>query len=235
MIHDLSHLASDLRAAQVGANSDVYQEERKRYRLTSTTVKNYRSGALQLHTSQVSKYLSSSARERDGLTSTSTHPFLLIRASRPGRKNATCAASCRCKCHIPHSFQFPPFWNRLLGKLFVGYSGCPAGLVPPCNQGSCHAGLSSTTQVNYIFPPWFCNKLIKLSLETSLMGDANLNLVFYRGVPTGSKIFQCTALEDVDSLRSLIVGGLASPKDVDNQYGYTALQVSSSQSDYYFL
>ena len=230
MIHDISTLANGIRATQASGNPNINHAEDKLSTLMITTFESTEGGALQARRIQNSEHLSPSRRGSKRPISSAPRPPLLVRASSSKRRNIGCAAGCHCNCHTQYSSQSPPFLYRILGRLFVGYSGCPAGLVPPCNESSCRSGLGSSTQINYIFPPWFCNRLLTLTLETSVMGDPSLNLTVYRGVPTGSKIFRFTASQDVEGLCSLFVHGLASPQDVDSQYGYTALQVSQIQS-----
>ena len=226
MIHDITALANEVREARASVSLDVSQAELKLSSSMPSKFENTPSHVFPARRIQNPEHLTTLERQPGRPMSFSPPSLILVRASHSKGRNAECAANCRCDCHRTSLLRSPPFLDRVLGKLFIGYSGCPAGLVSACNEVSCHSGLASSAQVTYIFPSWFSNRLVSLTLETSRMGDPSLNLSVYRGIPTGSKIFQFTSSQDIEGLRSLFIHGLASPKDVDNQYGYTALQVS---------
>ena len=189
MVEDISLVTNEIRAKQAYSTSDFDQRINEQCELIRTFLGNTEetSKALRAQLDRTLKHGSPPTQALDKSTNSSSSSLLQIKASRPKRNAVYCTNQCRCDCHRIHTLQSPSFLNRLLGKLFIGYSGCPAGLVPPCSDASCGSRLSSYTQVIYVFPSWFCTKVLTLLFETSPLGDPSFTLVVYRGVPTGSK------------------------------------------------
>ena len=224
---EISLVTDEILWNQAGYSSNLNQRIDEKWKPMSSALDNIEetTKTLQAQFNGLLKLRSSPRHPHDQHSNMLSTLFLTIRTSLPRNKLAYCNTGCCCNCHRICSLQSPSFLDRLLGKLSVDYSGCLAGLVPPCSDASCLSMLSSSTQFIYVFPSWLCSKVLELSLQTSPLGDPSLTLAVYRSVPTGSKVFWLTACNDVDGLRSLFNGGLASPKDIDNQYGYTVLQV----------
>ena len=144
----------------------------------------------------------------------------------PRRRLASCTTSCACSCHNLHNFKSHPILSRFLGRLFVGYSGYPSGMVPQCTVVSCAARLSYTAQVYYFFPTWLCSKLLSISLMSSPLGEPTICLSVRRIISPTAEIFHFASVGDSDSIQSLFVAGKGSPMDIRGDNGNTPLDVS---------
>ena len=127
-----------------------------------------------------------------------------------------CTAYCKCTCHKVKTFQSPALLKRIIGTLFIKYSGYPACMGTPqrCTDADCVSQITFQTTVYYLFPSWFIAKAFILGLTTQSLGEISGSLKVQRIVPDGSEAFRLAQLGSVDGLKSLFRQGLASPFDV---------------------
>ena len=144
------------------------------------------------------------------------------RAFQPAR--FFCAPQCRCSCHNIRSFRSPSLFHEAIGKLFIGYSGCPLGALRRCTDTSCLSQSTYRACVHYIFPSWFFAKVLSIILKSDFHSEINMSLTVRHVVSKGAEIFRLVTLDDVDGLRRLFSMGLASPDD-SSDGGQTALRV----------
>ena len=140
-----------------------------------------------------------------------------------------CRPWCSCACHSETRAQTPQFLEKLLGSLFIGYSGLPA-ITKSCSERSCHARAQPIVNITYFFPPWFLARKISLALSSVALAGPDAKLRTQRTVPGDADLFRYAKIGDVDKMRMLFESGLASPDDVHYESGVTALHVRCPSS-----
>ena len=135
-----------------------------------------------------------------------------------------CKPWCSCACHAESRIRSPQLFDRILGSLFVGYSGLPV-LSRKCDQQSCHLRAQPMSYVTYFFPRWFLARVVSFVLTTTPLAGPVASLKVQRTVPGHADIFTYAKLGDVGKMKHLFENGLASPHDVHAESGVTALHV----------
>jgi len=143
---------------------------------------------------------------------------------------SACRPWCSCRCHIQRQWQSPSPFNRLLGSLFVGYSGLPIARLD-CDERSCQLQSQPIIYVSYFFPPWFLARAMSMVLSSTRLAGPTVSLKVQRTIAGNSDIFTFAKLGDVDKMRSLFEQGLASPHDVHFDSGLTPLHVMLNASN----
>jgi hypothetical protein len=138
-----------------------------------------------------------------------------------------CRPGCNCVCHKRQYFKSPQILNRLVGSLFIGYSGLPIA-TPQCTEYSCQRRSAPSTQISYCFPSWFLKRQLSLSILYTPLDGPIVSLRIPRLVSPTSKIFDYALLGNVAGMKFLFKEGLASPNDVRFDCGVSALQVCST-------
>lgn len=140
--------------------------------------------------------------------------------------HATCQASCICSCHSVRRQKSPSFMDRVLGQLFVGYSGLPL-LSTKCDSAACVRQQISTVDAEYWFPLGFCwSQIVRLHLAYEVNCGPSLQLSTLRRVSDSSQGVHFALNGNIDGLKSLFSQGTASPRDVSSTRGYSLLRVS---------
>ena len=149
-----------------------------------------------------------------------------IRAHLPSLQQHYCNSSCGCNCHESHYFRSYPLFDKIIGSLFVGYSGFPGGFYQKCSSTLCTAQQHFQTRICYFFPTWLAENMLDLMYMNSSAQGPCISLTV-RGVhKTGSEIYRCIVHDDVDGLRSLFDNGHACPNDIEQVLGRSVLMVS---------
>ncbi|KAH7310568.1 ankyrin repeat-containing domain protein [Stachybotrys elegans] len=135
-----------------------------------------------------------------------------------------CPRACPCQCHSTQRSNTPGVLSRVLGQLFVGYSGIPFA-TPPCNRESCKQQTAPRVQAEYWFPAHvFWSKIFLLEATYQAATGPSLQLRSYRHVPDSAPAINYTVNGNIDALKMLFSRGLASPNDVSNTRGYSLLR-----------
>ena len=135
-----------------------------------------------------------------------------------------CHESCHCCCHANRRFRSPGLLARLIGALFIGYSGSP-GVFLKCSIKNCRAQSYFKASITYMFPPWLIhNILISVSLRTSA-NRITTSLTVRNVVSRSATIFHYISNNDTDGLRRLFDSRLARPNDIQEGGGVDALSV----------
>lgn len=97
----------------------------------------------------------------------------------------------------------PCGWTKVLGRLFIGYTGLPTP-AKKCDRKSCKHGQSQTRiRVAYLFPFWFALRLMALTMtkaSTSFMWKLD-----FPAVTDGtSDMFVHTSLGNIDKIQSML-------------------------------
>ena len=148
------------------------------------------------------------------------------------RRAWNCQAECTCRCHVRKSFQSPQFLNRLLGKVFIGYSG-QFLLGTRCSEPLCQKYSTSSLDmtVTYLFPLWFIARAVSSTVSLS-MGSPEFGLKLPRVITADRaeyKIYRMAALGNTAGIRTMIESGYVTPNDISHPTGSTMLFVSRTQ------
>jgi ankyrin repeat protein len=139
-------------------------------------------------------------------------------------RSLLCKPGCACKCHVRVKASTPAVLNRLLGQLFIGYSGLPA-LGPECNIDSCQKLRSTHLSLEYWFPMEFLtSKIIRLQIGYQPTTGTLLQLDTLRRVPDTAQCVNYALSGNIEGLKYLFYRGLASPRDVSSTRGYSLLR-----------
>ena len=215
---------SQLQASQAHSNSQIIHQLDEQSRLI-TAIRNSQSesrNSIQLPQPQEQLPFSQSTAP-----SPVPWPTIHVRTTyMPRDYYSICHPSCRCPCHIFHRFQSPSLLDRLIGALFIGYSGY-SGAFSKCTVKSCRAQSNFRVAVNYMFPPWLVrNTLISICFQ-KLSNRITVNLTVKNMLPLSAPIFQYVASNNIDGLRRLFDDRLARPSDIRYGDGWDALHVSN--------
>jgi hypothetical protein len=144
------------------------------------------------------------------------------------RARAACELGCTCSCHRRGGFRTPSFLNRVLGSLFIGYSGLPL-VSRSCDQSLCRRqGRYTSTTFSYYFPGWFMLRSVYMTIKNSPLRGPEAHLNVSRVVWDQAEIFWHSINGNIDGIKALFDAGLASPNDVAFEDNYSPLLVSSS-------
>ncbi|KAL8978270.1 MAG: hypothetical protein Q9205_006109 [Flavoplaca limonia] len=110
---------------------------------------------------------------------------------------------CLCQCHHVTTMATPGDWSRLLGRLFVGYTGLPLPS-KKCDRKSCqHGQVQTRIRVAYLFPFWFALRLFALTItraSTSFMWKLD-----FPAVTSGSSdLFVHASLGNIDKIQGML-------------------------------
>ena len=146
----------------------------------------------------------------------------------------SCRPSCICSCHTVHQLRSPSSLTRLIGALFIDYSGTPRTF-NRCSVRNCKARSTLTVQIIYAFPAWIVRDILVSIHVRSFNNGISASLKVRNVVPNGSPIFHYIIINDTGGLRRLFNTCLARPDDIQGtENGEDALTVSSSIY-YHFL
>ncbi|KAI9750457.1 MAG: hypothetical protein M4579_006462, partial [Chaenotheca gracillima] len=135
-----------------------------------------------------------------------------------------CRPGCSCSCHSQQKTSSPGMLSRVLGQLFVGYSGVPY-LSPKCDQETCGKSRASNISMEYWFPIWFLSSTIvqmKAGYQPSI--GTIFQLQTLRSVPDSAQCVKFALSGNIESLKYLFSNGMASARDVSPARGYTLLR-----------
>lgn len=140
--------------------------------------------------------------------------------------HATCQAGCSCACHAERSARSPSFTDRMLGQVFIGYSGLPL-LSNKCDSDQCARKQIPTANIEFWFPLGFCwSQIVRFHLAYDTNTGPSLQLSTHRQVSDASQCVSFALNGNIEGLKSLFQNGLASPRDVSTTRGYSLLRVS---------
>jgi hypothetical protein len=165
-----------------------------------------------------------SYHEQDPMENTNS---LRIRASCYRR---SCRPWCSCRCHIRREMRTPGLAKKVIGSLFIGYSGMPA-VTEPCNERQCRKRSTSRIVVSYQFPDWFWTRSLLASFVSASVAGPELLLRLSNTVPYSSETYQHCMSGNVSGLTRLFEAGKASPFDLDPE-GLSLLRVSISENSW---
>lgn len=138
-----------------------------------------------------------------------------------------CKPACSCACHREYRFKSPRLFQNAVGSLLIKSSGL-YGMTRSCNEFSCRRNPSTSMRITYRFPEWFLSRMISSVIVSNRLGGPQLSLVSPRVVSNTSDIMFHALTGNTDGVARLFELGLASPFDITDNFGYTALHVSNT-------
>lgn len=139
-----------------------------------------------------------------------------------------CMPACSCVCHKEHRFKSPRLFQSAVGSLLVKSSGL-YGMTQRCNEFSCRRNPSTSMRISYRFPEWFLNRMISSVIISNRLCGPQVSLVAPRVVSNTSDIMFHAFSGNIDGIARLFELGLASPFDITDNFGYTALHYAVDQ------
>lgn len=137
----------------------------------------------------------------------------------------SCRPGCSCVCHIEKRSSTPGVVDRVLGQVFLGYTGLP-GLRQKCNINTCEKSQSPNMSFEYWFPLGFVwSQIVRLRLTYESNLGPHFELSTLRRVPDSAPCITFALNGNIEALKDLFKRGLASPRDVSSTRGYSVLRV----------
>ena len=139
-----------------------------------------------------------------------------------------CRPSCSCSCHSYKKSASPILFDRILGQMFIGYTGLPF-FSPKCSSQNCLKGQSPCINLEYWFPlGFFWSQFLSVQAAFSQNFGPQFQLKTLRRVPDTAPCVNFALEGNIDALKDLFIRGVASPQDVSSTRGYSLLRVSIS-------
>lgn len=133
---------------------------------------------------------------------------------------------CNCDCHSPVAVTTPQWLGSTMGTLIIRYSKDPRAC-RLCAKKDCRKATQSVLKTNYYFPRWLLRHAMCLQFNYSPWAGHSVSLRTPRVVSANSPIFSFAQHNNINGMRRLFEGGLASPFDVSYEEGRSALHVSN--------
>ena len=138
---------------------------------------------------------------------------------------SACRPKCPCPCHESKKSASPTFLNRVLGQMFIGYTGLPL-FSPKCSSQQCQKGQVPRVSLEYWFPlGFFWSQIIIVQAGFSQNLGPQFQLRTLRRVPDSAPCVNFALEGNIEALKDLFARGLASPQDVSSTRGYSLLRV----------
>lgn len=114
------------------------------------------------------------------------------------------------------------YWTRLLASCSLAMLAYLTSVVH-ANKRYCERKQSPFVTMDYYFQSWWMTHIVKMTLAYQPIAGPQFNLATLRRVPDGSQCFLLAMEGDIDGVRSLMIAGQASTKDVAATTWYTML------------
>ena len=166
---------------------------------------------------------------RRSSSNTSVEQPMLVRKDAVGfracRYTTSCRSTCPCACHKRRTASTPALMDRVLGQVFVGYSGVPL-LASKCSDHRCKQPNVTQIDLEYWFPMgYFWSRVLRVQFSYQASLGPQLQLSTLRRVPDGAQCVEYALAGNIPGLKHLFEQGLASPRDIDAARGYSLLRV----------
>ncbi|KAL8921836.1 MAG: hypothetical protein Q9172_003827 [Xanthocarpia lactea] len=135
-----------------------------------------------------------------------------------------CRPGCACSCHLQRQTSSPGLVDRVIGQMFVGYSGLPL-LNRTCDTATCEKAQGPSVSFEYWFPLGFLwSQIVRLQLSYQSQFGPQISLSSLRRVADSAQCVNYALNGNIDGLKELFIRGLASPRDVSSTRGYSVLR-----------
>lgn len=146
-----------------------------------------------------------------------------------------CRVGCPCSCHSETKSTTSEYFDRIVGRLFLGYAGLPL-VNARCDSTACARHQNPQVSAEYWFPIGFLwSQIVRIELAYHPNLGPQWSLTALRRVPDSATCVKYSLEGNIDGLKSLFRQGLASPKDVSSTRGYTLLRVGTPYPCWQFL
>ncbi|KAL8788539.1 MAG: hypothetical protein Q9213_001612 [Squamulea squamosa] len=136
----------------------------------------------------------------------------------------SCRPGCSCLCHLEKRASTPGLVDRVLGQVFVGYTGLPS-IGQKCSVDTCEKSQPPAMTFEYWFPLGFMwSQIVRLRLSYEQNLGPRFELSTLRRVPDSAQCVTFALDGNIDGLKDLFKQGLASPRDVSTTRGYSVLR-----------
>ncbi|KAL9010795.1 MAG: hypothetical protein Q9173_004301 [Seirophora scorigena] len=124
-----------------------------------------------------------------------------------------CRSGCHCICHVESKSSTPSIVDRVLGQVFVGYSGLPC-LNSKCDLDTCEKSQSPNMSFEYWFPLGFVwSQIVRFRWTYERNLGPHFEISTLRRVPDSAQCVAFALNGDTEGLKDLFRRGLASPRD----------------------
>ena len=128
---------------------------------------------------------------------------------RLNQKTSVCQRGCQCACHASRTSATPALVDRVLGQLFIGYTGLPF-LSAKCNVEDCEKSQSPHVSLEYWFPlGFFWSQIVRLQVNYQANVGPQVALSTLRRIPDSAQCVNFALNGNIDGLKDLFVRGLA--------------------------
>ncbi|KAL8958300.1 MAG: hypothetical protein Q9193_004614 [Seirophora villosa] len=148
------------------------------------------------------------------------NPSIAVRVN----QYSPCHSGCQCICHVESKSSTPSIVDRVLGQVFVGYSGLPC-LNSKCDLDTCEKSQSPNMSFEYWFPLGFVwSQIVRFRWTYERNLGPHFEISTLRRVPDSAQCVAFALNGDTEGLKDLFRRGLASPRDVSSTRGYSVLR-----------
>ena len=137
----------------------------------------------------------------------------------------SCGNMCRCNCHRKSSFRTPGWMRSSIGSLSVGYSGTKLVGRVSCTEKTCLQRVHSSVKITYQFPQWLLGRSVSFTDMWHPLNGHNINLKTPRVISARSEVFVFAQQGNIEGIQRLFQDQKASPFDVSDSEGRSALHV----------
>ncbi|KAH6652404.1 ankyrin repeat-containing domain protein [Truncatella angustata] len=139
-----------------------------------------------------------------------------------------CAAACPCSCHRMAVLQYPAWAKKLVGQLFVGYSGIPLLNSNACSERSCKSGRRVLVKVSYFFPRWLVSRMIFFMSDSNSYDHGSPMIRIPKVVSSDSEIFILAQKGNIPGMQRYFSEGKGSIFDVNDTEGRSPIHLAIS-------
>ena len=125
-----------------------------------------------------------------------------------------CGSACNCQCHMQSHIRSPAWLRRVIGHLFISYSGIPYTPGRGCDRKSCHRNSRSSLCVNYVFPTALVSRMFSFTTAWNDLIGIHVTMRVPTVIEPGSGIWSIIATGNPILLRMAFDKGEARPTDV---------------------
>ncbi|KAI4093490.1 MAG: hypothetical protein LQ344_002903 [Seirophora lacunosa] len=137
------------------------------------------------------------------------NPSIAVRVN----QYSPCHSGCQCICHVESKSSTPSIVDRVLGQVFVGYSGLPC-LNSKCDLDTCEKSQSPNMSFEYWFPMGFVwSQIVRFRWTYERNLGPHFEISTLRRVPDSAQCVAFALNGDTEGLKDLFRRGLASPRD----------------------
>ena len=117
---------------------------------------------------------------------------------------SACRPTCPCSCHEYKKSTSPAFFNRVLGRMFVGYAGLPL-VSPKCSSQQCQKGQVARVSLEYWFPlGFFWSQIVNVQVGFSQNLGPSFQLKTLRRVPDSAPCVNFALEGNIEALKDLL-------------------------------